>query len=63
MKELILRNELEKVQRVLDISVKAIGEERTLYDTAYCFLSMGKSEQAEKLLGTIQNTNVLQTYW
>jgi hypothetical protein len=54
MEELIKNNELEKVQKVLDISIRVAGEERTLYHAIYSFLSLGKTENVQKLLGTVQ---------
>ena len=54
MEELIKSNELEKVQKVLDISITVAGEERTLYHAIYSFLCLGKTENVQKLLGTVQ---------
>ena len=55
VKELIKNNDYEKIQRVLDVSIKVVGEELTLYDAIFSFLSLGKTEYAQKLLGAVQN--------
>ena len=62
MEELIHNNELEKVGRVLDISIRVAGEERTLYHAIYSFLSLGKAENVEKLLGNVQIYRLLYYY-
>jgi hypothetical protein len=38
------------MQRVLDASITVIGEERSLYDLAMNFLSLGKTSQVTKFL-------------
>ena len=48
---LIQNNELEKVQKVLDISIRIAGEEETLYNAIFIFLSLGKARNVQKLLG------------
>ena len=55
VEELIKNNDYEKIQRVLDLSIKVVGEELTLYDAIFSFLSLGKTEYAQKLLGAVQN--------
>lgn len=52
MEELIQNNELEKVQKVLDISIKISGEETTLYNAIFSFLSLGKTKNVERLIET-----------
>ena len=47
-------NEYDKVQRVLDISIRTVGEEVTLYNAIFMFLSLGKSRNLQKLIGTVQ---------
>ena len=54
MEELIQNNEQEKVQKVLDISIKISGEETTLYNAIFSFLSLGKTKNVEKLIGNVQ---------
>jgi len=49
---LIEEEELQIVQEVLDISIGIIGEERSLYDLAYCYLTMGRTDQARNLYRT-----------
>jgi len=44
--------DMERMQRVLDASISAIGEEKSLYDLATSFLFLGKTSQAKKLLET-----------
>ena len=58
MEELIQNNELEKVQKVLDISIKISGEETTLYHAIFTFLSLGKTKNVESLIGKIQVLHV-----
>ena len=55
IKQLIKNNDYEKIQRILDVSIKVAGEELTLYDAIFSFLSLGKTEYAQKLLGAVQN--------
>ncbi len=43
---------MERMQRVLDASIGAIGEEKSLYDLAHNFLVLGKFAQAHKLFET-----------
>ena len=54
MEELIQRDELDHVQKVLDISIRVSGEEQTLYNAMYSFLCLGKTRNVQKLLGRIQ---------
>ena len=54
MEELIQRDELDHVQKVLDISIRVSGEEQTLYSAMYSFLCLGKTRNVQKLLGRIQ---------
>ena len=54
MEELIQRDELDHVQKVLDISIRVSGEEQTLYNAMYSFLCLGKTRNVQKLLGIIQ---------
>ena len=42
----------ELLQRVLDASIKVIGEEMSLYDLAFSFASQGQYTQAGKLFAT-----------
>ena len=42
----------ELLQRVLDASIKLIGEEMSLYDLAFSFASAGQYTQAGKLFAT-----------
>ena len=51
---LIHNNELEKVQKVIDISIRIVGEEETLYNAIFIFLSIGKARNVQKLLGKTQ---------
>ena len=51
---LMNNNEYDKVQRVLDISIRTVGEEITLYNAIFMFLSLGKSRNLQKLIGTVQ---------
>ena len=51
-KQLILMEDLDLLQRMLDISIEAQGEERALMDLAMSFLDLGKKAQAKKLLET-----------
>lgn len=39
---------MERMQRVLDASISVIGEERSLYDLAMNFLSLGKTSQVKQ---------------
>jgi len=52
MERLIEEENMEDMQKVLDISIELIGEEKSLYDLAHNFLSSGKRAQAKKLLET-----------
>lgn len=54
MEVLIQNNKLDQVQRVLDISIRIVGEEETLYNAIFIFLSLGKSRNVQKLMGTVQ---------
>merc|ERR1712126_539298 len=47
---LMNNNEYDKVQRVLDISIRTVGEEITLYNAIFMFLSLGKSRNLQKLI-------------
>jgi len=49
---LIEEEDLEAVQEVLDISIGMIGEEKSLYDLAYCYLNTGRTDQARTLYRT-----------
>eukprot|EP00092_Neocalanus_flemingeri_P006880 GFUD01007426.1.p1 GENE.GFUD01007426.1~~GFUD01007426.1.p1 ORF type:complete len:1519 (+),score=489.48 GFUD01007426.1:137-4558(+) len=49
---LIEEENVEAMQAILDTSIELIGEERSLYDLAYCFLHMNRRAQAKKLLET-----------
>ena len=51
---LMEHNELEMVQRVLDMSIRVVGEQRTLYNAIFMFLSLGKSNNLQKIIGTVQ---------
>ena len=50
--KLIEDENIEGIQAILDASIDLIGEENSLYDLAYSFLSLGKIPQAKKLLET-----------
>ena len=50
--KLIEDENIEGIQAVLDASIDLIGEENSLYDLAYSFVSLGKTSQAKKLLET-----------
>ena len=54
MEVLIQNNKLDQVQRVLDISISIVGEEETLYNAIFIFLSLGKSRNVQKLMGNVQ---------
>ena len=58
MEELIGNNELDKVQRILDISIKIAGEEDTLYNAIYSFLCLGKTRNVQKLVGNVQTFHI-----
>lgn len=58
MEELIGNNELDKVQRILDISIKIAGEEDTLYNAIYSFLCLGKTRNVQKLIGNVQTFHI-----
>ena len=49
---LIEEEDVEAIQAVLDASIALIGEEKSLYDLAHCFISMGRKSQANKLFET-----------
>jgi len=49
---IIEKEDLDLLQKILDLSIENIGEEQSLYDLSYCFLDMGRSAQAKKLLET-----------
>eukprot|EP00090_Calanus_glacialis_P034548 TRINITY_DN5817_c0_g1_i1.p1 TRINITY_DN5817_c0_g1~~TRINITY_DN5817_c0_g1_i1.p1 ORF type:complete len:1542 (-),score=471.24 TRINITY_DN5817_c0_g1_i1:80-4384(-) len=49
---LIDEENVEAMQAVLDISIDLLGEERSLYNLAYCFLHMERRAQAKKLFET-----------
>lgn len=49
---LIDEENVEAMQAVLDINIDLIGEERSLYNLAYCFLHMERRAQAKKLFET-----------
>jgi len=51
-KTLIEAEELEGLQKVLDISIEQQGEENSLYDLAFCFLSLDRKTQTKKLFET-----------
>ncbi|XP_059094066.1 leucine-rich PPR motif-containing protein, mitochondrial-like [Tigriopus californicus] len=50
IRKLVEEESLELLQRVVDASIKIIGEENSIYDLAMDFLVMGKYSQARKLL-------------
>ena len=50
--KLIEEGNIEGIQTVLDASIDVIGEEKSLYDLAYCFVAMRKMSQARKLMDT-----------
>ena len=50
--KLIEDENIEGIQTVLDASIELNGEEHSLYDLAYSFMSLGKVAQARKLLET-----------
>lgn len=52
IRKLVDNESLELLQRVVDASIKVIGEENSIYDLATDFLVMGKYSQARKLLET-----------
>jgi len=52
MERLIEEEDLEQMQKVLDLSIEVHGEEKSLYDLAHNFLAGGKKSQAKKLLET-----------
>ncbi len=52
MEKLIQKEDMERMQRVLDASISVIGEERSLYDLAHNFLTLNRPVQAKKLLET-----------
>jgi len=52
MEKLIEDEDLEAMQKVLDLSIEIIGEEKSLYDLAHNFLSSGKKAQTKKLFET-----------
>jgi len=49
---LIEEENVEAMQKVLDISIEAIGEEKSLYDLAFSFLEMDRKAQVKKLFET-----------
>jgi len=52
MERLIEDEDLEAMQKILDMSIDMVGEEKSLYDLAHNFLNSGKKSQAKKLLET-----------
>ena len=52
MQELIEKEDMENMQRVLDASIEVIGETKSLYDLVLNFLKVEKYPQAKKLLET-----------
>ena len=52
LKLLIEKEDLERIQRVLNTSIDVIGETKSLYNLAFAFIDSGKFSQAKKLLAT-----------
>ena len=51
-KKLIEEENVDGLQKIVDISIGVIGEEQTLYDLTECFLQLGRRAQAKKMLET-----------
>ena len=52
LKKLCLKEDSNGIQRVLDTSISVIGEEKSMYNLASCFIETGKLTQAKKILAT-----------
>jgi hypothetical protein len=51
-KRLIELEDQDNIQRLIDLSLKRFGEERSLYELIHCFLDTGRRLPARKLMGT-----------
>jgi len=49
---LIEEDQVETLQEILDISIAVVGEASSLYDLAFCYLVMGRTDQAKNLYRT-----------
>jgi len=52
LSRLVVDENLKDLQRVIDICIKVVGEELTLYTLATVFLKEGRRQQAKKMLET-----------
>lgn len=49
---LIQEEDIQGIQALLETSIEIIGEAKSLYDLAFCFLQLGKKNQGRKLFET-----------